>query len=139
MTDEPSDNRLLHPMSMATKQMLGQERLTVVADAGYSNGAHASACERDGIVVCAPANRAVNNQADGKLFDRSAFTYELDTDSYRCPAGRVLVRKQLHRRKAYAGLQHVVPLLGLRSQAAMHHSRAPISSSAIWMRMHSPG
>ena len=99
VTDEPSDNRLLHPMSMATKQMLGQERLTVVADAGYSNGAHASACERDGIVVCAPANRAVNNQADGKLFDRSAFTYESDTDSYRCPAGRVLVRKQLHRRK----------------------------------------
>jgi hypothetical protein len=51
------------------------------------------------VVACAPANRAVNNQADGKLFDRSAFTYEPDTDSYRCPAGRVLVRKQLHRRK----------------------------------------
>ena len=99
VTDEPSDNRLLHPMSVATKQVLGQERLTVVADAGYSSGAHASACERDGIVACAPANRAVNNQADGKLFDRSAFTYEPDTDSYRCPAGRVLVRKQLHRRK----------------------------------------
>ena len=89
----------LHPMSVATKQTLGQERLTVVADAGYSNGLHASACERDGIVTCAPANRAVNNQADGKLFDRSAFTYEPDTDSYRCPAGRSLVRKQLHRRK----------------------------------------
>jgi transposase len=99
VTDEPSDNRLLHPMSMATKQMLGQERLTVVADAGYSNGAHASACERDGIVACAPANRGVNNQADGTLFDRSVFTYQPGTDSYRCPAGRSLVRKQLHRRK----------------------------------------
>src|ERR1700730_2799000 len=98
VTAEPGDNRLLHPMSMATKQMLGQERLTVVADAGYSSGVHASACERDGIVACAPANRAVNNQADGKLFDRSAFTYEPDTDSYRCPAGRSLVRKQLHTR-----------------------------------------
>ncbi|MFZ0147864.1 MAG: hypothetical protein WBX95_22035 [Xanthobacteraceae bacterium] len=48
VTDEPSDNRLLHPMSVTTKQVLGQERLTVVADAGYSSGAHASACERDG-------------------------------------------------------------------------------------------
>ena len=86
-------------MSMATKQVLGQDSLTVVADAGYSNGAHATACERDGIAACAPANRAVNNQADGKLFDRSAFTYEPGTDSYRCPAGRSLVRKQLHRRK----------------------------------------
>ena len=25
VTDEPSDNRLLHPMSMATKEMLGQD------------------------------------------------------------------------------------------------------------------
>ena len=99
VTVEPSDNRLLHPMSMATKEMLGHEHLTVVADAGYSSGAHASACERDGIVACVPANRAVNNQADGKLFDRSAFTYESNTDSYRCPAGRSLMRKQLHRRK----------------------------------------
>jgi transposase len=99
VTDEVTDNRLLHPMAMATKQVLERERLTVVADAGYSNGAHASACERDSIVACAPANRAVNNRGDGKLFDRSAFTYEPDTDSYRCPAGRPLVRKQLHRRK----------------------------------------
>ena len=99
VTTEPSDNRLLHPMSMTTKEMLGQESLTVVADAGYSSGAHASACERDGIVACVPANRAVNNQADGKLFDRSTFTYEPDTDSYRCPAGRSLIRKQLHKLK----------------------------------------
>jgi transposase len=99
VTTEPSDNRLLHPMSMTTKEMLGQESLTVVADAGYSSGAHASACERDGIVACVPANRAVNNQADGKLFDRSTFTYEPDTDGYRCPAGRSLIRKQLHKLK----------------------------------------
>ena len=99
VTAEPTDNCLLHPMSMATKEMLRQDRLMVVADAGYSNGAHASACEHDDIVACVPANRAVNNQADGKLFDRSAFSYEPDTDSYRCPAGRSLIRKQLHRRK----------------------------------------
>jgi transposase len=99
VTDEVTDNRLLHPMAMATKQVLERQRLTVVADAGYSNGAHASACERDGILACAPANRAVNNRGNGKLFDRSAFIYEPDTDSYRCPAGRSLVRKQLHRRK----------------------------------------
>jgi len=99
VTDEVTDNRLLHPMAVAAKQVLERECLTVVADAGYSNGAHASACERDGIVACVPANRAVNNRGDGKLFDRSAFSYQPDTDSYRCPAGRSLVRKQLHRRK----------------------------------------
>jgi transposase len=99
VTDEATDSRLLHPIAKATRTVLEKESLRVVADAGYSSGAHASACEADGIEACAPANRAVNNQADGKLFDRTAFIYEPGTDSYRCPAGRVLVRKQLHRKK----------------------------------------
>ena len=47
------------------------DALTVVADAGYSNGADAAACERNGITPCVLANRAVNNQ--GNFFDRTAF------------------------------------------------------------------
>lgn len=100
VTTEATDNRLLHPMAKATRDVLGAEALTVVADAGYSNGTDAAACEADGITPCCPANRAVNNQGDGTLLDRSAFTYEPDTDTYRCPAGRALVRKQLMRRDA---------------------------------------
>jgi transposase len=98
VTNEPTDNRLLHPMAKGTGDMLGRSELTVVADAGYSNGAQADACERDGITPCVPANRSVNNQGDGRLFDRSAFTYDRATDTYRCPADRVLVRKQIMRR-----------------------------------------
>jgi transposase len=100
VTTEATDNRLLHPMAKAAKEALGAETLTVVADAGYSNGAAAAACEADRITPCVPANRAINNQGDGTLFDRSAFAYEPDSDSYRCPAGRRLVRKQLMRREA---------------------------------------
>jgi len=121
VTDEVTDNRLLHPMAMATKKVLGQESLTVVADAGYSNGAHASACERDGIVACAPANRAVNNRGDGKLFDRSVFIYEPDTDSYRCPAACAQAIAQAQAQRDLC----VVRLLRLRSQTAMHYGRAP--------------
>jgi transposase len=77
---------------------LEADKLTVVADAGYSNGADAAACEDDGITPCVPANRASNNQGDGTLFDRSAFVYQPDTDTYRCPAERTLVRKQIMRR-----------------------------------------
>lgn len=96
---EATDNRLLHPMAKATKQALGRDDLNVVADAGYSNGAQASACEADGITPCVPANRAIDNQGDGTLFDRTTFTYDAGSDSLLCPAGRRLVRKQLHRRK----------------------------------------
>ena len=97
VTAEPTDNRLLYPMAKATKEALGADALTVVADAGYSNGTDAAACEADAITPCAPANRAINNQGDGTLFDRSAFTYDKERDLYRCPADRVLLRKQLHR------------------------------------------
>ncbi|HEX5421853.1 MAG TPA: IS1182 family transposase [Gammaproteobacteria bacterium] len=98
VTGEPNDTRQLYSMAKATKDALETGKLTVVADAGYSNGTDAAACEDDGITPCVPANRAINNQGDGTLFDRSAFVYQPDTDTYRCPAGRTLVRKQIMRR-----------------------------------------
>ena len=100
ITTEPTDNRLLYPMAKATKTILGVESLMVVADAGYSNGAAAAACEADGITPCAPTNRAVNNQGDGTMFDRSAFVYQQETDTYVCPANRSLARRQMMRRDA---------------------------------------
>ena len=99
VTDEATNRRLLHPMALAAKDSLGLEALTVVADKGFDNGEHASACERDGITACMPAQRAVNNQGDGTLFDRTAFVYDPDTDTHLCPGGRKLVRKQLNRKE----------------------------------------
>ncbi|MBM2715118.1 transposase [Mesorhizobium caraganae] len=85
-------------MAKATKEVLECEALTVVADAGYSNGAQASACEADAITPCVAANRSVNNHGDGTLFDRSAFVYEAGSDSFRCPARRQLERLQVMNR-----------------------------------------
>jgi hypothetical protein len=98
VTNEPNDTRQLHPRPKAAKEALGFERLTVVADAGYSNGAAAAACEVDGITACAPANRGTNSQGDGALFDRSAFAYQPEADVYVCPTGRALAPKQPMRR-----------------------------------------
>jgi Transposase DDE domain len=53
-----------------------------------------------------PAQRAVNNQGDGKLFDRREFHYDEKTDTFRCPANQTLAGKQLQRHKTrviYAG------------------------------------
>lgn len=97
VTDEATDNRMLNPMAEATKQVLKRDALTVVADAGYSSGTQATACEAGAITACVPANRAINNHGDGTLFDRSAFAYDADNDTFRCPMGRWLVRKRLHR------------------------------------------
>ena len=86
-------------MAEAAKQAEGAPALlNVVADAGYSNGEQAERREGQGIVPHVPANRAVNNKGDGTLLDRSEFHYEENTDTFRCPAGQRLVRKQLARK-----------------------------------------
>jgi len=98
VTSEANDERCLLPMGQAAKQALGNpESLKVVADAGYSNGEQAEACEAEGIVPHVPANRAVNNQGDGTLFAASEFVYDENSDTFRCPAQQTLTRRQLQR------------------------------------------
>jgi transposase len=101
VTDEVNDTRMLHPMAKATKDLLGRDGLTAVADTGYSNGNAAAACDTDGITACVPANRSVNNRGDGGQFDRSRFAYDPERDQYTCPAGRVLPRKGPVNRNSY--------------------------------------
>jgi len=95
VTGDPNDTRQLYPMAKATKDMLGVASLTVVADAGYSSGTAAAACEADGITACVPTNRSIHSQGDGTMFGRSAFVYRPKADTYMCPAGHVLTRKQV--------------------------------------------
>ena len=99
VTTEANDQRSLLPMAEAAKQAVGNPAsLNAVADAGYFNGEQVERCEAEGIVPHVPANRSVNNQGDGKLFDRTAFVYDEKTDTFRCPAHQTLPRKQLHRK-----------------------------------------
>ena len=100
VTAEATDNRSLLPMAEAAQEAVGNPpSLNVVADAGYSNGEQAEACEAKGILPHVPANRAINNQGDGTLFDRTAFLYDAATDTFHCPAGQTLTRKQLQKSK----------------------------------------
>ena len=45
-----------------------------------------------------PVLRGRNNKGDGTLFDRSEFTYQPESDTFLCPAGQTLARKQLSRK-----------------------------------------
>lgn len=90
--DEPNDKRSLLPMAEAAQHAVGKKDaiLKVIADTGYSNGEQAAACERQGILPHVPAQRGVNTQGDGKLFDRTAFRYQEQTNTMLCPAGHML-------------------------------------------------
>lgn len=96
LTNEATDKRSLLPMASAAKEALEAETLNVVADTGYSNGQQAKQCEEAGITPYVPVQRTANNQGEGTYFDRSAFTYEANSDTYRCPAGEVLRRKTIN-------------------------------------------
>ena len=120
VTTEATDNRSLLPMAEAAKQAVGDpEWLHVVADAGYSNGEQAAGCEAQGIEPHVPANRAVNNQGDGTLFDRREFHYDEASDTMRCPAGQSLRRQQVQsarRQVVYAGEAVVCGACPLRAR-----------------------
>lgn len=97
VTQDVTDNQQLLPMASATKAVLEQEVLRVVADAGYSSGEQFQQCEEQRIEAYVPANRAVNNQGAQKHFDRDQFIYEAHSDSYLCPAQQRLTRKQVNK------------------------------------------
>lgn len=89
LTNEGNDYRQLHPMAVQAKEAVGADAVTVVADTGYSNGEHGALCERDGITAIVPRAETVN--PNGKqYFSRDRFSYDRESDSWRCPAGATL-------------------------------------------------
>lgn len=91
--NEGNDHRQLQPMAEAAREALECETLTVVADAGYANGEQAQGCTQGGITPMVP-RPAVVNAANEEAFGREHFTYDADTDTYRCPAGQTLSRRR---------------------------------------------
>jgi transposase len=128
VTIQAGDNCSLQPMAEAAQAAVSgpAQSLNVVADAGYSNGEQAEACEAKGILPHVPASRGVNNQGDGTLFDRTEFTYQPESDTFLCPAGQILARKQLSRKDRvviYAGQPDVCGTCALKSQCTTSSRR----------------
>ena len=129
VTDQSADNRSLQPMAEATQAAVGgpAQPIKVVADAGYSNGTQAEACEAKGILPHVPVQRAMNNKGDGTLFDRSEFAYQPESDTFLCPAGQTLVRKQLSRKDRavyYSGQPEVCGICALKSRCTTGSRRS---------------
>lgn len=89
LTGDCNDLGQLLPMAEQAKAALEAETIAVVADAGYSNGEQAKACEEAGITAAVP--RPETAQTSGKeFFSRDAFRYDAAADSWTCPAGETL-------------------------------------------------
>jgi len=89
LTNEGNDYRQLYPMAVQGKDAVGADKVTVVADSGYSNGEHGALCEQDGITAIVPRAETVNPNGT-QYFSRDRFSYDRESDSWRCPAGATL-------------------------------------------------
>jgi transposase len=92
-----NDHCYLEPMARAAQQALKVESLTAIADTGYMNGEQAQACEDHKITPVVPMPAVVNTRSD-RLYPKTQFVYDKNTDAYRCPAGELLSRYKRDRK-----------------------------------------
>ena len=121
LTNEGNDYRQLHPIAVQAKQAVGADEVTVVADTGYSNGEHGAQCEQDGITAIVPRAETVNPNG-AQYFSRDRFSYDRESDSWRCPAGATLSlfkTSQTQKKKEYTSAAcGSCPLKGQCTEAA---------------------
>lgn len=90
VTQSGSDRSQLSPMSKKTKQVLGVDKIDVVADRGYFSSEEILKCANADVTVTLPKPQTSNNKLKG-LFVKDDFRYVPDHDLYVCPAGKLLV------------------------------------------------
>ncbi len=90
VTTSGSDRAQLAPMSKLTKQVLGVDKLYVVADRGYFSSEQILECANADVTVTLPKPQTSNNKLKG-LFVKADFRYVPDHDLYVCPAGELLM------------------------------------------------
>ena len=116
LTNEGNDYRQLHPMAGQGKDAVGADEVTVVADTGYSNGEHGALCEQDGITAIVPRATTVNPNGT-QYFSRDRFSYDRESDSWRCPAGATLsLFKTSHTQKKKEYTSRACDACALKSQ-----------------------
>ena len=89
LTNEGNDYGQLYPMAVQARDAVGADEVTVVADTGYSNGEHGALCAQEGITAVVPRAETVNPNGT-QYFSRDRFSYDSESDSWRCPAGETL-------------------------------------------------
>lgn len=97
VTQEPSDWNLLAPMAMEAREALEVDQLKALADTGYFDQEQIRECVDHGIEPNVPAKKG-RAAGEGK-HPLETFLYDQAKDSYRCPAGRELLRHEDQTRK----------------------------------------
>ena len=88
LVDEPSVYARLIPMLQRAEEMTGVKAPLTLADAGYHSAAALEGCAERGQQVVMPESS--RGRALDDPYHKDRFTYDPDSDTYRCPQGQVL-------------------------------------------------
>ena len=96
-----NEAHLLIPLWEAHQANTGARAETVVADSKYGTAENFLAAHDRGIAAHIPDLRrhATERAANRGIFPDTAFAYDPESDTYRCPAGQPLKRKSLHAKR----------------------------------------
>lgn len=86
VTSNPADQGQLSNMAKKSKEELGVEKLTALADKGYWNGEELKKCEEANITAIVSSPEEQGN----KGYKKSDFKYNKEEDYYLCPMGQIL-------------------------------------------------
>ncbi len=89
VTNQVVDMGLLAQTAEPAKEVLGVERIAVVADRGYFKIEDIEACEKAGMEPYVPRPQRGPSVRAG-LFRKDEFSYDSTSDSFLCPAGQRL-------------------------------------------------
>jgi transposase len=89
VTNAVTDRDLLSHMAKRARELLGVDKLEVLADMGYYHGKEVKACVEADITPYIPRPRTSASRKRG-LFAKEDFNYDPAKDCYWCPAGEAL-------------------------------------------------
>ncbi|EAQ67746.1 Transposase [Marinomonas sp. MED121] len=91
VTNDGNDQKQLYPMSKRSKETLGVDKLTVLADAGYYETANLHFCTESQITPYVPIPNKSASIKKQNRFTRDHFQYNATNNHYICPEGKSLI------------------------------------------------
>jgi transposase len=116
-----NEAHLMLPLLEQHETTTGAKTETVVADSKYGTIDNFLACHDKGVKAHIPdlKGAALKRTKKRDIFTDDRFIYDPETDTYRCPAGKVLKRKSLHMQREstdYGAPKKVCAACELRGQ-----------------------
>jgi hypothetical protein len=122
-----NEAHLLLPLWESHQSTTGLEATTIVADSKYGTIENFLACQDQGLQAHMPdlKEAAAKRSRKRKIFPEESFSYDRQSDTYRCPAGTQLKPKSLHlsrQSRDYAAPKKVCAACSLREQCTKNRS-----------------